>query len=53
MLVQKAPGQMEMFEDVLAGMSDEYSDLITQFIERGKEQISYYGQFVDNASEEL
>jgi hypothetical protein len=53
MLIEKAPGQMELFEDAIAAMSDEYSDLTAQFVERGKEQINYYGQFVDNDPSEL
>lgn len=44
---------MELFEDSLAVISEEYSDYTSLFAEKGKEQITYYSQFVDNAPEEL
>lgn len=53
MLVEKAPGQMELFEDTLAVTSEEYSDYTNIFIERAKEQIAYYSQFVENPPEEI
>lgn len=36
MLIEKSPGQMDLFEDSLAVISEEYSDFTNQFIERAK-----------------
>ena len=44
---------MELFEDCLAVVSEEYSDYTNLFIERAKEQINYYSQFVQNTPQEL
>lgn len=53
MLLEKAPGNFDLFEDSLGSLSEEYSDFLGMFVERAKEQINYFAQFVENSSEEL
>lgn len=48
MLIEKNVGKFDLFEDELAMLSEDYSDFVSLFVERAKEQITYFTQFVDN-----
>ena len=36
MLIEKAPGNFDLFEDSLATISEEYSDFMASFVDRAK-----------------
>lgn len=51
MLVEKSPEMCESYLDGAITLHEDYSDYMSVFIERIKEQITNYSQYVDNPPE--
>ena len=52
-MIEKTPQLLDIFEDSLISISEEYYDYVNIFVERAKDQIATLSQYVDNVPDEI
>ena len=53
LMIEKTPQLLDIFEDSLISISEEYYDYVNMFVERAKDQIATLSQYVDNVPDEI
>ena len=53
LMIEKTPQLLDIFEDSLISISEEYYDYVNIFVERAKDQIATLSQYVDNVPDEI